>query len=277
MSAAGTSSRIAWDPIVTRAAEIVESYEIGVTLRQLFYRLVAEETLPNTQQAYKGLSRVTAKARREGTFPSLVDGTRGIERSMTFASPLEAQVWLQRVYRLDRTEGQEYALYVAIEKHALGALLRSWFDPFGIPVVAFGGYSSQTLADEVAFDADEDGREAVLLYATDFDPSGEDIGRDFVERADCFEEVVRVALTLEQVDEFGLPPLPGKATDSRAGGFIDRYGELMQVELDALPPEELRQQYEAAFAPYWDTSAYEAQLQREKLDRVELDPREAKP
>jgi hypothetical protein len=192
---------------------------------------------------------------------------------MSFDSPEQAQAWLQRVYRCDRTEGQGFAVYVAIEKHALGALLGSWFAPLGIPVVALGGYSSQTLTDEVAADVDEDGRDAVLLYATDFDPSGEDIGRDFIERADCFDQVVRVALTLEQVHEFGLPPLPGKTTDSRASGFVERHGELMQVELDALPPDELRALYEAGLDAYWDVSRYESLLRREEDERRQLVPR----
>jgi hypothetical protein len=45
-------------------------------LRQLCYRLVADETLPNSHYAYKQLSAVTAEARRRGEFPALFDGTR---------------------------------------------------------------------------------------------------------------------------------------------------------------------------------------------------------
>jgi hypothetical protein len=264
--------RLSWPSIVERAAEIVDGYEIGVTLRQLFYRLVSEETLPNLQSAYKGLSRETAKARREGWFPDLVDGTRGIERDMSFLSPHEARSWLADIYRRDRTEGQEYAIYAGIEKHALAALLQSWLGPRGIPIVPFGGYASQTLTDEVARDADEDGRPAVLLYASDLDPSGEDIGRDFITRAGCFDEVVRVALDAEQVDDYGLPPLPGKATDARAATFVAKHGKLVQVELDALPPDELRRLYEDALDPFWDVSTSEAVLDREADERESLRP-----
>lgn len=264
------SGRLAWTPIVERAAEIVDGYEIGVTLRQLFYRLVSDETLPNTLSAYKGLSRETAKARRDGWFPDLIDGTRGIERDTSFSSPAEAKEWLGRIYRRDRTEGQACAIYAGIEKHALAALLRSWFAPLGVPVVAFGGYSSQTLADEVARDVEDDSRPAVLLYAGDFDPSGEDIGRDFITRAGCFDEVERIALNAEQIDEYDLPPLPGKETDSRAAGFVAKHGRLVQVELDALPPDELGRLYLAALDPIWDTSMFRAVVDRETEDREEL-------
>jgi hypothetical protein len=75
-----------WDYIVQHAAQIVRSYDTGVTLRQLFYRLVSDETIPNNQNAYKGLSRYTARARREGWFPDLVDRNRSIEEPLTFTS-----------------------------------------------------------------------------------------------------------------------------------------------------------------------------------------------
>jgi hypothetical protein len=264
-------ARLAWTPIVERAAQIVDSYEVGVTLRQLFYRLVSEETLPNTLGAYKALSRETAKARRDGWFPALVDGTRSIERDMSFASPAEARRWLRDVYRRDRTEGQAFAIYAGIEKHALAGLLRSWFRSLGVPVVAFGGYPSQTLADGVARAALVDGRPAVLLYASDFDPSGEDIGRDFIARVGCFRQTVRVALTAEQVDHYGLPQLPGKALDSRAAAFVAEHGRLVQVELDALPPDELERLYKSALDRLWDMSIYRGVLDREADEKARLE------
>ncbi len=46
------SARLCWVTILVRAAEIVRSYSVGVTLRQLFYRLVSELLIPNTRSAY---------------------------------------------------------------------------------------------------------------------------------------------------------------------------------------------------------------------------------
>jgi hypothetical protein len=100
----------------------------------------------------------------------------------------------------------------------------------------------------------------------DFDPSGEDIDRDFTERTGCWDEVIRVALTAGQVRDYRLPVNPGKTTDSRAAGFIERHGSLMQVELDALDPDTLRSLFQEAISAYWDTSAYEAVLAREQED-----------
>jgi hypothetical protein len=132
-----------------------------------------------------------------------------------------------------------------------GTQLEAWFGALGLPILALGGYSSQTFTRQVRLDARRQRRPAVLLYGGDFDPSGEDIDRDFTARTGCFRDVVRVALTSDQVAEHELPPQPGKATDSRADGFVARHGRLVQVELDALPPEVLRALYQARSTATW--------------------------
>lgn len=262
--------RLNWSELLAEAAAIVSSYDTLVTLRQLFYRLVAAGRLPNTVNAYKGLSRYTAEARRLGTFPALMDRTRTIHRNLTFASPAEAHAWLSLIYRRDRTAGQEFSVYLAVEKAGIVEQLREWFGEFGVPILALGGYGSQTYVDDVVKDVEARDRPAVLLYAGDHDPSGEDIDRDFIERTDCWDQVRRVALTAEQVEEYALPPQPGKATDSRAARFIARHGRLVQVELDALPPDVLRGLFSQALGEWWDPTAFRAALEEEQEDRAEL-------
>ena len=65
---------------------IVESYDTRVTLRQLFYRLVAAALILNIDSHYKTLSRLTAQGRRDGSFPELMDTTRSIEEYSWHAS-----------------------------------------------------------------------------------------------------------------------------------------------------------------------------------------------
>lgn len=266
-----STTRIAWDSVLETAADIVYGYDTGVTLRQLFYRLVATQVLPNTSSAYKGLSSKTAEARRAGTFPDLIDRGREIHRAGYFTSPESALSWLTSRYRRDRTEGQDVSVYIGVEKAGLVMQLNAWFGDLGIPILALGGYSSQTYVDEVVEDVDAQDRPAVLLYAGDFDPSGEDIDRDFEARTGCFDKVVRVALDAAQVTAYDLPPAMGKSTDSRAGRFIERHGTLVQVELDALPPDVLEQLYRDALEPFWDVSAYEAVVAREEDERRALE------
>ena len=263
-------SPIDWSAVINRAANIVRSYNTSVTLRQLHYRLVSEQAIPNTSTAYKRLSSLTARLRREGAFPELIDRTRAIHRHPTFTSPAHAMQALVDQYRLDRTAGQETSVYLAVEKAGMVLQREHWFGHLGVPVLALGGYASQSYVDQVVASVMATTRPAILLYAGDHDPSGEDIDRDFLIRTGCWAKVIRVALTAEQVQTHQLPINPGKATDSRAASFVVRHGALVQVELDALDPHQLRQLYADALAEWWDPAAYQSVLAQERAHRAAL-------
>lgn len=162
------------------------------------------------------------------------------------------------------------SVYLGVEKDGLVAQLVSWFGERGLPVLALRGFASQSYVKQIVGDVQAQGRPAVLMYAGDFDPSGEDISRDFVARTGCWDRVVRVALTSEQVGQFSLPKAVGKKKDSRAKAFVARHGELVQVELDALPPDVLHDLFETALAEFWDESAFQRSLDREQADRARL-------
>lgn len=282
--------RYNWTLILPEAARLVQSYgkDAGVTLRQLFYRLVAMEALPNTQQAYGSLSAQSAEARRgaskffHGTFPRLMDRGRDVDRPHLWTDAADAARWLGEMYMEDRSATQEHNVYVAVEKNALRGQLFQWFAPLGLPVIALGGYPSQSLADQVYDDTRENGRRGkpnVLIYGGDFDADGEDIQRDFVERTGCFDEVRRVALLPEQIEEFKLPPQPGKWSSARARGFAEKYEDLfldvygidlVQIELDALPPEELRRIYRTAIDEFFDIEAWRDVVAHEKSEKAKV-------
>lgn len=263
-------TRLDWKGVIAKAREIVLSYDTGVTLRQLFYRLVSIEVLPNVLWTYNKLSEHTASARRAGTFPDLIDLNREIHVAQSFSGPKDAKEWLKAIYRRDRTEGQAASIYLGVEKRGLVAQLDSWFGDLGIPVVAVSGYSSQTYVDEIARDVERQGRPSVLVYAGDHDPSGEDIDRDFIARTGCWDEVVRVGLDWEQVVAYGLPPQPGKVSDPRAAAFAAKHGRLVQVELDALTPDVLRGLFASEIDARWDGDMYLNVLKRERRERAGL-------
>lgn len=272
--------RLHWASITQVAAEIVNSYSTSVTLRQLYYRLVARGVIPNNVSSYKTLSKKTAEARREGWFPDLIDRTRSIELYQTFNNPQQAMRWLAQIYRRDRTDDQEQQLFIGVEKAGMVVQLQSWFGGLGVPILALGGYSSQTFVKTVgeAMIAETAGndRPSHLLYAGDFDPSGEDIDRDFVNRleeyivnntsfllSEVFAGVERIALLPHHIEEYELPEYPGKETDSRKWKFIEAHGKLVQVELDALDPDDLRALYQTAVDQYFDYGTYEGIMEEE--------------
>lgn len=276
--------RYNWQAIIPEAAAIVRSYtSTGVTLRQLFYRLVAAEMLPNTQQAYGSLSANTAEARRTGGFPALIDNGRSIDRPNLWESAADAGRWMAEQFMVDRSSTQPINVYVAAEKNGLKAQLYQWFAPMGLPVLALGGYASQTLCDEVYADTRKKGRRGkpnVLIYAGDFDADGEDIPRDFEERAGCFDEVVRVALNPDQVESMNLPPQPGKWSSARSKGFAEKYADLfesvygydlVQIELDAIPPTTLRDIYTDAISEHFDYELFEERREYERSELVKVE------
>jgi len=49
--------------IVQQTNRILSEYEYPLTLRQVYYRLVSQNTIPNTKSAYNSLSKMLVKAR----------------------------------------------------------------------------------------------------------------------------------------------------------------------------------------------------------------------
>jgi hypothetical protein len=264
--------RLSWPSIVERSAQIATEYDPAPTLRQVFYRLVSEEMIPNVESYYRRLSEYTAKARRERRHPPLTDGTRTISRPRSFTDPDQALDYLARSYRLDRTQGQEKQVWVIVEKDTLATLARAVTERSGVPVVALRGYGSQTIKDDIRMEMIHDGRPLAVVYLGDFDPSGKDIERDLRNRLSLYDgEVRRLAVTEDQITEMGLIPLPGKATDSRAGSFIAEHGRLFQVEVEAIPPDALTEMLINAVAELTNEDELESVLQREQRERETLE------
>jgi hypothetical protein len=104
----------------------------------------------------------------------------------------------------------------------------------------------------------------MILYVGDFDPTGEDIERDMADRVGRPDGVERVAVTPEQVRAYLLSPMPGNDSDPRAHGFVERHGRLIQVEVEALDPNDLRALIDDALDPYRDREAFENAVAREE-------------
>lgn len=125
-----------------RAREIVEGYEGGVTLRQVMYRLASEGVLPHTPSMYRHLSSHLAQARRDGRLPDLIDTLREVHVPPAWP---DAGTFLRESadsFGLDRTLGQEHALYVAAVTDTLRPLLAGWLGKYGIPVLVVRGFGS---------------------------------------------------------------------------------------------------------------------------------------
>jgi hypothetical protein len=267
-----------WLDIVWEARQIALGYSTPVTLRQLHYRLVAAGVggYVNNESCYSILSKQTAAYRRCGEFPALSDLTRGVDRPTRFADADDARAWLAQQYRRDRTENQRYQVWVLYEKATLSAQIESWTEEYGIPIAALRGYSSESLEREIFGAMRDDGREIIVFYLGDLDPEGEDIERNILDQAEKqgieFEVWERLAVQPAQITQFGLVANPGKPSSNRAPGFIAKYGQLFQIEAEAIDPADLeRLVIDAITDPViFDSARWQNSKAREAVDRRSL-------
>ena len=125
----------------------------------------------------------------------------------------------------------------------------------------------------------DNGKKVIVLYLGDHDPSGIDMGNDVRNRLMTFTgasasqlEVRRIALTMDQIEEYAPPPNPTKLTDSRAGKYIEDYGHECW-ELDALEPTVIRGLIQEHIDKIrnkrlWQDAQAEERVGRENLQRI---------
>ena len=256
--------KLDWNQICQESARFTHQHS-PVTLRQAFYHLVSQELIPNSESAYKQLSNKTARARELGTHPPFIDTTRQIHDEPTFKTVSHGIRSNLSNFHLDRTQYQPERLAIVCEKRGHAAMLWRDIGEYQWPIVESGGNSSATIRDELnEYDID------TILFVGDYDPSGLSIERTW---RDYFPHVdfIRVALTLDQIDHYGLQKLAGKATDSNAKRFVAEHGELFQVEVDAIPPDELRRLVRTSIESRMDLSMFETVVAEENRQRDELD------
>lgn len=258
-------TKINWDKViddVKLALNFFSDRGIKPTLRTMFYRLVALEQLPNTKNSYKGLSKATVDARKDGRLPlsCFADEGRIVKGDVPEFQEAHKVVtgWLEAVEDLPenyftrfvpRWHNQDTYVEIWIEKLALADTVMHFSQERQVRIVVNRGYSG------LSFFVDNikriktyvaQGKAVKILYLGDFDPSGADMDRYIQDTLDEFGissnvEFERIAITKQHIEAFHLPQVPDDAEtmekvnrDSRTAGFIAEHGQLYVVELDAL-------------------------------------------
>lgn len=251
-------------------AVIAQYPGVKMTVRQVYYRLVAAQKIKNAQSEYNRVKRVLKDARLDGSvkFTDIEDRTRKVTVTDIYEETAASMFnryydyvkVLDQYYRLPRWWGQPIRPVVLVEKQALEGIFRKVCDRLKVDLLVCRGYPSITVLWELGnhlrgYECDQ----IDLLYFGDFDPSGKDIDRNVEERLTNDFGVVfnfeRIAITREQIDDYNIPPAPAKTTDSRYNGFMDKEGVAWQVELDAFDPPELTKIIEAAIDARYDDAA----------------------
>ena len=237
--------------IIGAANQIIEEYQAQgyiLTLRQLYYQFVARDLIPNTMQSYKRLGSIINDGRMAGMidWATIEDRTRNLETNAHFDSPRDGIQALRDQYRIDMWENQPYRVEVWIEKEALVGIIDGVCKELDVDYFACRGYVSQSEQYRAGLRArsryNRECQETIILHFGDHDPSGIDMTRDNNDRLRTFAgykgapTVERIALNMDQVEEYDPPPNPAKVTDSRFEGYLQDYGTECW-ELDALEPQ----------------------------------------
>jgi hypothetical protein len=265
--------------IIEKANEIIDAYEaqgFDLTLRQLYYQFVSRDLIPNSDREYKRLGSVINDARLAGLidWDRITDRTRNVRMNSHWSDPRQIMRSAARSYAIDKWATQEYRPEVWIEKDALVGVISKVCGELDIPYFSCRGYTSQSemwAASQRLLGYLEKNQIPIIFHLGDHDPSGKDMTRDIEDRLELFMgglEVDRLALNMDQIDEYQPPPNPAKITDSRASAYIAQFGN-QSWELDALEPTVLSDLIESAVLQYRDESAWEAALDEER-DSIEL-------
>jgi len=232
---------------ITKANAIIAEYRaqgFELTLRQLFYQFVSRGLIPNNQREYKNLGDIINDARLAGLidWESIVDRTRNLRSLSHWGSPTELISACASQFRIDKWDDQPYRVECWIEKDALVGVIEGICNEMCVPFFSCRGYTSQSemwsAAMRLAAYA-KNGQKPLVIHFGDHDPSGIDMTRDIQARLSEFAghdiELRRLALTMEQIEQYHPPPNPAKITDSRSESYIAHWGD-KSWELDALEP-----------------------------------------
>jgi hypothetical protein len=260
--------------------KVVTSYQsqgYTLTLRQLYYQLVVQNIFANLQKNYAKLSDLLGEARMTGLCDwDVIEDRIRVPRFPNEWADIEAAMeTLIAVYRRQRWIDQDRYVEVWVEKDALSGVLEPITRDFHVHLLVNLGYSSISAMHDSALrfrDQERHDKECHLLYFGDHDPSGEDMVRDIIHRLEEFRtnvDVQKIALTIDQVEEYKLPPNPAKTTDPRSRGYIETHGD-QSWELDALPPATLNELLTNALEELLDRDKYDAQIELEETDKEEM-------
>lgn len=233
---------------INLAIGIVDEYEnqgYDLTLRQLYYQLVARGYIPNNERSYKRIGNLINDARLAGLIDwhAITDRTRSMHKNNHWDNPAQIIRASIQQYAIDTRESQPNYIEVWVEKEALVDVVGKACKGLDVPFFACRGYVSQSEMWAASRRFYDNGRDNYIIHLGDHDPSGVDMTRDITDRMELFGanvEVRRIALNFDQIEQYAPPPNPAKITDSRANGYIDRYGS-ESWELDALNPATLKE------------------------------------
>jgi hypothetical protein len=268
--------------IIEQANQIIREYQAAgytLTLRQLYYQFVSRDLIQNVQSEYKRLGSIINDARLAGLidWSSIEDRTRNLQTHSFWSSPEAIIEAAASGYDENLWANQSMKIEVWIEKDALIGVIENVCTRWQIPYFACRGNVSQSeqyTAGKRFKKMMRAGIEPIILHFGDHDPSGLDMTRDNTDRLSMFARagvtVKRMALNMDQIEEYAPPPNPAKESDSRYDKYVAETGVEDSWELDALDPSVIEQIIEEEVSATIDLAQWEDDKEQVERSREVL-------
>lgn len=259
-----------------------------VTVRQVYYQAVAKLYIPNRHNEYKNVSNILTKLRRGDLLPwrAIEDRTRrttdkqGVESTRAWFDQQCESFLDTRFFHLCRVIDQPVYIEMATEKDALSSIIESAVRWHCVRLNIVRGQVSATMVNQMAERFEEaayQGKEPVLIYFGDLDPSGIQIPRalerNMREEHAVDVRVVRAGLNPEQLDEYNLPESmdAAKATDPNIDMWYREFSGVSPTELDAMHPDDLKKLAISSVENELDMDLFDERDDQEREDMEKLD------
>jgi hypothetical protein len=178
------------------------------------------------------------------------------------------------------------------EKDAMVGNFQSILQEKNVKIIPNRGFTSWTFLYECMKTLKkwkDKGKNIHVLYYGDFDPSGDNMFDELKSRMSKISlkpninmrldeiDFQRVAVTPEQIKKYNLPVKLDKSTkeklnrDSRTTRFVEKYGSLYAVELDALPaliPYEFKKLVIQSVEHFFDKEIYTEIISKYSADEI---------
>ncbi len=288
-------------PVIKHCEETYARYGEYPSIRDIFYAFV-DELWPNTKSVYKALSKWLVAMRLEGKVDWRImrdgSGREYEEGDWINKNPRGyVRVLLKEFtecgsrYHLPMWLGQPKKVIVVCEKEGDYPIVQSILSDLNVDTFYSRGYSGWRPLFEAVEKIKAEDKIPIVIALSDFDPSGGEkakaTGKDLVSfllkafrklGSDIPEEnVIKVAVTKEQIEQFKLPHRPEDANEiaklKKDPRFKDWPYGLYRVETAALrkkAPDYFDKTIRDAVEKHFDREIYKAVQEAEEKGRKKI-------
>lgn len=249
------------------------------SVRHVFYRMTnprLPEPVEKSDRGYRHVQDRVKKLRRNGKVPYgwISDASRRGYFVDTFNGAGDFLKRMSGLYRGDLWGQASVYVEVWCESRSIAGVIQDTCEELAVSLYPCGGFSSITLAHDAAQEINwkcrGKSRDCVIYYIGDYDPAGvlidKSLERELREHLDQSVNLVfiRLAITMDQIEQLDLPTKPRKIKDRRALHVVET------VEAEAMPANVLRGILRASIEQWLPPYALEAVKVAEQSERDQI-------